>query len=65
MIRDTKELRKFERKRIARGTPDPEENFRIVEALYDEAAAMGVFPPADPLEGIDIDIRVARAVNLV
>jgi hypothetical protein len=44
---------------------DISENFRIVEALYREAVALGVFPPKDPLEGIEVDIRVARAVNRV
>lgn len=65
MIQNPKTLRTFEREQIARTAPDPEANFRIAEALYDEAVAMGIFPPADPLEGIDVDIRIARAVNLV
>jgi len=65
MIRDREELRRFERDRIAKGVPDPADNFRIAEALYEEAVALGVFPMKDPLDGIDVDIRIARAVNRV
>jgi hypothetical protein len=36
---------------------------RIFEALYEEAKQLGVFPLKDPLEGIEVDIRLARALN--
>jgi hypothetical protein len=38
---------------------------RIVEALYEEAVYLGVFPPQDRLSGIDIDIQIAKAINSV
>lgn len=65
MIGDREKLRKFENDRIANRPPDPAENFRIAQALYEEAVALGVFPMKDPLDGIDVDIRIARAVNRV
>jgi hypothetical protein len=65
MIKDDEVLRRFERDLIRKESVDISENFRIVEALYREAVALGVFPPKDPLEGIEVDIRVARAVNRV
>ena len=65
MIRDCEKLRNFEKDRIANRLPDPGENFRIAEALYKEAVALGVFPMEKPLDGIDVDIRIARAVNRV
>lgn len=37
----------------------------IVEALVEEARALGVWPPADPLEGIDVDVRIAGALRRV
>ena len=40
-------------------------NFRIVEALYEEAVALGVLPLKNPLEGIEVDIRIARVINHV
>jgi hypothetical protein len=44
--------------------PDIGKNFRIVEALYEEAVALGVIPSENPLEGLDVDIRIARILIL-
>ena len=43
--------------------PDHARNLRLVDALLAEARALGVWPPADPLGGLDVDLRIARAVN--
>jgi len=40
-------------------------NLRLLESMYDLARALGAFPPADPLEGIETDIRLARLLNNV
>ena len=45
--------------------PDPAKNFRIIEALYDEAVALGAIPLKDPLNGIEVDIKIAKVVNSV
>ena len=37
----------------------------IVDALYKEAVALGALPLKDPLEGIDIAIKIAWVVNNV
>ncbi len=45
-----------------RATPiDIARNYRIVEALLHEARALGFFPPADLMDGLDVDLRWARA----
>jgi hypothetical protein len=36
-----------------------------VEALYKEAVALGAIPLKDPLEGLDVDLRIAKVVNSV
>ena len=36
----------------------------IVEALYREACLLGALPLKDPLEGIEVDIRVAKVINV-
>ncbi len=41
------------------------QKFKIINALYEEAIALGALPLKNPLEGIDIDIRIARVVNSV
>ncbi|HLT46343.1 MAG TPA: hypothetical protein VK002_03870 [Rubricoccaceae bacterium] len=46
-----------------RDPPDHARNLRIVEALRQEAVALGVWPPDDPLAGLDVDLRLARVLN--
>ena len=65
MIKNPEKLRAFEDERIRTEKVDVERNFRIVDALYDEARMLGVLPPKYPLEGIEVKIRIARAVNYV
>jgi hypothetical protein len=57
-------LDEFERFLIQAEPPDYFQNLRIVEALYREACALGVWPPQDPLEGIEVDIELARMLNV-
>jgi hypothetical protein len=64
MIRP-KEFREFETALLRKEKTDFKKNFRIVEALYKEAVALGVMPLKDPLEGLDVDLRVAEVVNSV
>jgi len=40
-------------------------NLHIAEALYREAVTFGIIPLKDPLDGIDVDLRIARVVNSV
>jgi len=65
MIKNAAELRKFERNLIRSEKPDYIRNVKIVDALRREAVALGVFPAADPLEGIELKIRIAKALNNV
>jgi hypothetical protein len=59
------EFAKFKDDLIRREKVDIQRNFRIIDALYEEAVALGIFPLEDPLEGIEVDIRIARVVNSV
>jgi len=65
MLRRTEMYREFERRWLSRPVEDISQNFHILEALWSEAVTLGVFAPADPLEGIEVDVRVARAWNCV
>jgi len=40
-------------------------NFQIVGALYKEAVTLGVIPLKNPLDGIEVDLKIARVVNSV
>lgn len=38
-------------------------SLRIFESLWDEGIKLGVLPPRNPLEGIEVDIKIAKALN--
>ena len=59
------EFRRFEIEILKNEKLDVKKKFKIVEALYKEAVALGVFPLKDPLEGLEVDIRIAKVVNSV
>lgn len=65
MVKNTLKLQAFEAERIRAEKVDVEQNLRILDALYEEALMLGALPPKDPLEGIEVKIRVAKAVNNV
>jgi hypothetical protein len=65
MVKHCEKLQAFEAERIMAEKVDVEQNLRILDALYEEALMLGALPPKDPLEGIEVKIRVAKAVNNV
>jgi transcriptional regulator with XRE-family HTH domain len=58
-------LRKFEMDFLREGKIDVARNFRIAEALYKEAVTLGIIPLENPLDGIEVDIKIAKVVNSV
>lgn len=60
-----KEWQEFEKEKLAKEKLDINQKFRILDALYEEAVCLGVFPLKDPLDGIDIDVNIAKVVNNV
>jgi hypothetical protein len=66
VIRNRDIVDRFEDEQVRSGpAPDYRQNLRIFEALYEEARLLGVLPPEDPLEGIEVDLRIARALNVL
>ncbi len=59
------DLRKFEIAFLREEKVDIVRNLRIVEALYKEAVTLGIIPLKNPLDGIDVDLRIAKVVNRV
>jgi hypothetical protein len=63
MIQNPALLKAFERS-ITREQPvNYRQNLLIFEALYFEARALGVLPLKDPLDGIDVDLHLARVLH--
>ncbi|HWF59888.1 MAG TPA: hypothetical protein VN666_06215 [Nitrospira sp.] len=64
MIQRPELVQAFERALIRRTPLSYARNVEIVEALCQEARHLGAWPTADPLDGIDTDVRLARAINV-
>lgn len=64
-IMKTREFLKFETEFLRKERTDITRNFLIVEALYREAVALGVIPTRNPLEGLEVDLRIAKVINSV
>ncbi len=64
MIRDEETLRRFEEDLIKR---EPQPTFRealqLLDAMWQEGVSLGVLPLSDPLDGIAVDIELARVLN--
>jgi len=40
-----------------------EQALKIYTALWEHAQALNIIPLSDPLEGIEVDLRIARILN--
>ncbi len=63
MIRDRHAFQQFEARLQRRTAADLETNLQVFETLMEHARSLGVWPPVDPLEGLEVDVRVAKALN--
>jgi hypothetical protein len=63
MVKNREKLQAFEAARIGAEKVDVEQNLMILDALFEEAIMLGALPPRDPLEGIEVKIRVAHVLN--
>ncbi len=59
------DLAKFEISFLRKRKADYGINFRLVDALYNEAVALHTFPLRNPLDGIEVDLKIAKVVNCV
>jgi hypothetical protein len=63
MIKDKRLLAEFEDNEVRKEPSDYMRALRLFEAMWKEAMLLGVLPLKDPLEGIEVDIRIARILN--
>ncbi|MBE0478637.1 hypothetical protein IBX65_05910 [Candidatus Aerophobetes bacterium] len=63
MIKNADTLERFYDKMIKEEKLSFKQALAIFEAMWQEGVSLGVLPPRDPLEGIDVDIKVARILN--
>ena len=65
MLRDARKFQEFEDRLVASEDRGYVSNLRILNGLYEYARRMGAFPPQEPLDGLDVDIYLARTLNSV
>jgi hypothetical protein len=63
VIRNTLKLHEFYRSLIKQETISHKEALAIYEALHNEAVSLGIINSEDILEGLEVDLKIARAVN--
>ncbi len=63
MIRKGKRLASFERQFLRDSRLPYSKALAIFTALWQEAVDLGKLPPPDPMEGIEVDLRIARILN--
>ena len=63
MVRNKVKLNKFYQKLIERENISYEKALLIYEALHKEAVSLGIINSENILDGLEIDIRIAKAIN--
>jgi hypothetical protein len=63
MIRNKHKLNKFYRKLISQENISHTKAISIYEALHKEALSLGIINSENILEGLEVDLRIARAIN--
>lgn len=65
MIKNKSFLEEFEMNLMKSSKADYQRNLEIFEGMLEEALYLKVLPMKNPLEGIEVDIRIARVINSV
>ena len=65
MVKNNPRLKEFEDNYKRRDKPDILNNLQLLDSLYKEARALSAFPLREPLEGLEIDIKIAKVINSV
>jgi hypothetical protein len=63
MIKDRVKLDRFYRELIEKENISHKEALSIYEAMHKEAVSLGVFNYDNILDGLEVDLRVAKAIN--
>lgn len=63
ILRDEKLLSEFNDTQIRTEHLDYDSALRLFAGMWEEGRALGVLPLEDPLEEIEVDIKIARILN--
>lgn len=65
MIKNKILFEQFEQELVKKNKPDYHQNMEIFEGMYKEAVYLNAIPLKDPLDGLEVDIKIARVINSV
>jgi predicted RNase H-related nuclease YkuK (DUF458 family) len=63
MIKNKRKLNEFYRKLMEEENISHKEALRIYEALHKEAVSLGAINSENILEGLEVDLKIAKAIN--
>jgi len=63
VVKNKRKLNKFYRKLIEEENISHKQALRIYEALHREAVSLGAISSENILEGLEVDLRIAKAIN--
>ena len=63
MVKNKVKLSKFYRKVIEEENISHKKALSIYEALHKEAVSLGIINSENILEGLEVDLRIAKAIN--
>ncbi len=63
MISDITYWNHWEEELLRRTPANVEQNFRLMDAMYQEAHQLGSIPRSNPLDGLEAVLLYAKAIN--
>jgi hypothetical protein len=63
MIKNAKKLKKFEDDLKKKELISYDDALKIFESLWAEAKTLGIIPAKDPLDGLEVKIKIAKILN--
>jgi len=63
MIKNAELLERFEYKQLKKETLPYKDALKIYESMWLEAKALGILPLKNPMDGIEVKIRISRILN--
>jgi len=63
MIKNTDLLERFEYKQLKKESLSYKDSLKIFESLWLEAEGLGVLPLKNPMDDIEVKIRISRILN--
>lgn len=63
MIKNVRFVENMEREFISKQRLSYKQSLQIFESMWNEGVKLGVLPPKEPSEGIEVDIKIAKVLN--